>query len=75
VVEEVLALGFGVEEVSILVGGEGEVTVNLAAVEAQVCATRLGSSSTTRLRSSYKNAMSSSIVYLRRQNFRISCRL
>jgi hypothetical protein len=36
VVEEVLALGFGSEELPVLVGGEGEVTVNLAAVESQV---------------------------------------
>ena len=36
VAEEVLALGFGVEELLVLVCGEGEVAVNLAALEAQV---------------------------------------
>ena len=35
-VEEVLALGFGVEKLLVLVSGEGEVTVNLAADKAQV---------------------------------------
>src|SRR5262249_22740197 len=36
VAEEVLALGFGVEKFLVLFGGKGEVTIDLAAVEAQV---------------------------------------
>jgi hypothetical protein len=36
VAEEVTALGFGLEEVVILIGGEGEVAINFAAVEAEV---------------------------------------
>jgi len=36
VAEEELALGFGVEKRLVLVGREGEVTVNLSAVEAEV---------------------------------------
>jgi len=34
--EEVLALGFGVEKSLILFGGNGEVTIDLATVEAEV---------------------------------------
>jgi hypothetical protein len=36
VAEEVLALGFGVEKLLILFGGEGKVTIDFSAVEAQV---------------------------------------
>ena len=36
VAEKVAALGFGVEELLVLIGGEGEVAVNFAAAEAEV---------------------------------------
>jgi hypothetical protein len=36
VTEEVAAFGFGLEELVILIGGEGEVAINFAAVEAEV---------------------------------------
>jgi len=36
VTEEVAAFGFGLEELLVLIGGESEIAINFAAVEAKV---------------------------------------